>query len=109
MVLQVGEKLQNGKYTIEKRLGGGRFAITYLASKSDGERRVIKILDPQVLAELAALVPPEADRLRGQFWQEAVNLARCILCRWIRLLRSMVFIIYRWTMLRAIVWPIEIL
>ncbi len=27
MVLQVGEKLQNGKYTIEKRLGGGRFAI----------------------------------------------------------------------------------
>jgi eukaryotic-like serine/threonine-protein kinase len=77
MVLQDGDKLLKGKYTIERRLGRGRFAITYLASKSDGERRVIKILDPQVLGPLGSLVPPEADRLRGQFWKEAVNLARC--------------------------------
>jgi eukaryotic-like serine/threonine-protein kinase len=77
MVLQVGDDLQNGKYTIERELGRGRFAITYLAGKSDGERRVIKILNPQVLVELAVLAPPEADRLRGQFWKEAVNLARC--------------------------------
>jgi eukaryotic-like serine/threonine-protein kinase len=77
MVLQDGDKLQNGKYTVEKYLGQGRFTITYLVSKSDGDRRVIKILNPQVLAELAMLVPPEADRLRGQFWKEAVNLARC--------------------------------
>jgi eukaryotic-like serine/threonine-protein kinase len=77
MVLQDGDKLQSGKYTVEKYLGQGRFAITYLADKSDGERRVIKILNPQVLTELALLAPPEADRLRGQFWKEAVNLARC--------------------------------
>jgi eukaryotic-like serine/threonine-protein kinase len=77
MVLQAGDKLLRGKYTIERQLGRGRFAITYLASKSDGERRVIKILDPLVLVQLAGLVPPEADRLRGQFWKEAVNLARC--------------------------------
>jgi eukaryotic-like serine/threonine-protein kinase len=77
MVLKVGDTLQNSRYTIEKELGRGRFAITYLAGKSDGERRVIKILNPQVLAELAVLAPSEADRLRGQFWKEAVNLARC--------------------------------
>ncbi len=77
MVLQAGDKLFKGKYTIERQLGRGRFAITYLASKSNGERRVIKILDPVVLGHLAGLVPPEDGRLQEQFRQEAVNLARC--------------------------------
>ena len=71
MVLQVGDELQNSKYTIQKICPPGRFSITYVASKSDGELRVIKILNPQVLNELAMLTPPEADRLRGQFWKEA--------------------------------------
>jgi eukaryotic-like serine/threonine-protein kinase len=76
MVLKVGDKLQNGTYTIEKRYPPDRFS-TYVASKLNGERRVIKNLNPQRLAELALLNPPEDGRLREQFWKEAVNLARC--------------------------------
>jgi eukaryotic-like serine/threonine-protein kinase len=77
MVLQVGDTLQNGKYTIEEELGRGRFAITYLANRTDGKRQVIKILNPQVLKELAALKPPEHSRLKEQFLKEAQILAKC--------------------------------
>jgi eukaryotic-like serine/threonine-protein kinase len=77
MVLQVGDTLQNGKYTIEHELGRGRFAITYLANRTDGKRQVIKILNPQVLKELAALKPPEHSRLKEQFLKEAQILAKC--------------------------------
>jgi eukaryotic-like serine/threonine-protein kinase len=74
MELVAGQKLQNGKYIIEHELGRGRFAITYLAKKTDGERQVIKILDPQVLA---ALTQKESNRLEEQFWKESVILAMC--------------------------------
>jgi eukaryotic-like serine/threonine-protein kinase len=77
MVLQVGDTLQNGKYTIEQELGRGRFAITYLAHRTDGKRQVIKILNSQVLKELAALKPPEHSRLKEQFLKEAQILAKC--------------------------------
>jgi eukaryotic-like serine/threonine-protein kinase len=77
MVLQVGDKLLNGKYTIECELGQGRFAITYLASMADGERRVVKVLNPQVLAELETQDLSEKIRLEDQFWSEAVSLALC--------------------------------
>jgi eukaryotic-like serine/threonine-protein kinase len=52
MVLIPGIRLNRGKYTIQKELGRGRFGITYLANQSDGEKRVIKILNPDVLASL---------------------------------------------------------
>jgi serine/threonine protein kinase len=74
MELRSGQTLQNGKYTIERELGRGRFGITYLAKKVDGNRWVIKILNPQVLASLDE---PDRDRLKTQFRQEAVKLAKC--------------------------------
>jgi serine/threonine protein kinase len=74
MELAVGDSLQRGKYTIEGLLGQGRFAKTYLARRSDGERRVIKVLNEEILAGLDAA---ECDRLKNLFWQEANILARC--------------------------------
>jgi eukaryotic-like serine/threonine-protein kinase len=74
MALNPGQLLQNGKYTIERELGRGRFGITYRAKRSDRERRVIKILNPDVLA---ALSPDERSRLETMFVQEAGKLERC--------------------------------
>ncbi|HEY9906172.1 MAG TPA: serine/threonine-protein kinase [Thermosynechococcaceae cyanobacterium] len=69
-----GQTLDKGRYTVERELGRGRFAVTYLVRRSDGERWVIKILNPDVLA---ALSQEERDRLETMFWQEAVKLAMC--------------------------------
>lgn len=74
MVLSQGQQLQKGQYTIERELGHSRFSITYLATNADGERWVIKVLDPQVLASLS---PEEKARQETLFWQEAVKLAKC--------------------------------
>jgi eukaryotic-like serine/threonine-protein kinase len=74
MVLNPGQVLQNGKYTIERELGRGRFGITHLAKQADGKRWVIKILNPDVLTTLS---PDERSRLETMFWQEAVKLAKC--------------------------------
>ncbi|WP_353260118.1 serine/threonine protein kinase, partial [Prochlorothrix hollandica] len=73
--LQPGQSLHNGRYTVKQELGRGRFAITYLADRDDGERWVIKILDPVVVASVQPL--EEQRRLEDMFWQEAVALARC--------------------------------
>jgi serine/threonine protein kinase len=72
--LSLGQKLQKGEYTIERELGRGRFCIAYLTQRSNGERWVIKILNPHVMA---GLTPTERDRLETMFWQEAVKLAKC--------------------------------
>lgn len=74
MELRAGQSLRNGRYTIDRELGRGRFGITYLATRADGERWVIKILNPQVLASLNDV---ERERLETMFWQEAVKLAKC--------------------------------
>jgi eukaryotic-like serine/threonine-protein kinase len=74
MSLRGGQRLQNGKYTIEREIGRGRVGITYLAKRANGERWVIKVLDPQVVAGLSN---EERDRLESMFWQEAVKLAKC--------------------------------
>jgi eukaryotic-like serine/threonine-protein kinase len=74
MTFNPGQALQKGKYTIERELGRGRFGITYLAKRSDGERRVIKILNPDVLAALSL---DERSRLETMFVQEAGKLERC--------------------------------
>ncbi|NEQ31882.1 MAG: serine/threonine protein kinase [Leptolyngbya sp. SIO4C5] len=74
MSLSPGQTLRNGQYTILRELGRGRFAITYLAEKPGGERWLIKVLNPQVLA---GLNDAERDRQETLFWQEAIKLARC--------------------------------
>lgn len=75
-VLTSGQVLQNGKYsyTIERELARGRSSISYLAQRSDSERWVIKILNPQVLVDLSE---SERDRQESLFWQEAIKLSKC--------------------------------
>ncbi len=74
MVFQPGQALQNGQYTVERELGRGRFGITYLTTRADGDRWVIKVLNPQVLDGLPMA---ERDRYETLLWQEAVKLAKC--------------------------------
>lgn len=73
MVWKPGDKLQNGKYTINRELGRGRFGITYLAKHEDGYQLVIKTLNDELLASVS---PTERDNLESNFWDEAVKLAR---------------------------------
>lgn len=77
MVLQVGQQLQGGIYTIESKLREGQFAITYLARRSDGERRIIKVLDPEALQVLETKKKGTQQRLEDQFWIEALALSKC--------------------------------
>jgi eukaryotic-like serine/threonine-protein kinase len=77
MVLQIGQQLQNGAYTIDRELRRGRFTITFLARRSNGEKWVIKVLNPMVLAELEAIAPSERLHLEEQFKKEAFTLATC--------------------------------
>lgn len=74
MAFQPGDKLKNGKYTIERELGKGRFGVTYLAKDAKEQKWVIKTLSDDLLNQLTQ---PEIDRLQDKFWQEAVNLANC--------------------------------
>jgi serine/threonine protein kinase len=67
-----GQQLQDGKYTIEKKLGHGGFGITYLAKDKKGNSVVIKTL----------LKEPDADsddfnRCQQDFVNEALRLAKC--------------------------------
>lgn len=73
MTWQPGEKLQNGKYTIKKELGRGRFAITYLA-ESQSQDVVIKTLNPDLLQQLS---DQECDRLQSGFADESRKLEKC--------------------------------
>lgn len=69
-----GDRLQGGKYTIERELGRGRFGITYLVKNSKSDRLVIKTLNDELLK---SLTQQERERLETMFWQEAVKLTRC--------------------------------
>ncbi|WP_225225902.1 serine/threonine protein kinase [Komarekiella delphini-convector] len=69
-----GDKLQGGKYTVERELGRGRFGITYLVRKSNNDRQVVKTLNDDLLKSLSQ---SERGRLETMFWQEAVKLTRC--------------------------------
>jgi serine/threonine protein kinase len=74
MTLSPGQTLQHGKYTIKQELKRRRYDITYLAEQPNGERWVIKILNPTVLS---GLTPDERDRLKTLFWQEAIKITQC--------------------------------
>ncbi|MCT7984872.1 serine/threonine protein kinase [Laspinema sp. A4] len=74
MTLTVGQKIQGGKYSIEKVLGKGRFGITYKAKDAAGKAVAIKTLNDNLLYQLS---PSEIDELESKFWNEAVKLAKC--------------------------------
>ncbi|MEH2145555.1 MAG: serine/threonine-protein kinase [Nostoc sp.] len=69
-----GDRLQGGKYTIEKELGRGRFGITYLVKNQNGDRQVIKTLNDHLLNSLSQ---EDRGRLETIFLREAVKLAQC--------------------------------
>lgn len=74
MAWLVGQKLHDGRYTIEKELGKGYFSITYLVSDRDRKRLAIETLSDDLLNQLT---PLEIDSLQEKFLQEAVKLAKC--------------------------------
>ncbi len=68
----VGQKLQDGQYTVEKILGEGGFGITYLVwSNLHARRFVIKTLNDAVRRDR------EFDKLEQDFLNEALRLAKC--------------------------------
>ncbi|MFB2768773.1 serine/threonine protein kinase [Pelatocladus sp. BLCC-F211] len=69
-----GDRLQNGKYTIERELGRGRFGITYLVKNRNGDRLVIKTLNDDLLNSLSQ---SERDRLETMFLREGLKLTHC--------------------------------
>ncbi|MEH2332045.1 serine/threonine protein kinase [Nostoc sp.] len=74
MAWVAGDRLQGGKYTIEKELGRGRFGITYLVKNKNGDRFVIKTLNDDLLNSLNQL---ERERLKTMFLREALKLQKC--------------------------------
>ncbi|MEL7036450.1 MAG: protein kinase [Cyanobacteria bacterium J06592_8] len=71
MALSQDQKLQNGKYTVKRELKRRQYDITYLAEGSDGERWVIKVLNPAVLAGMNS---EERNRLENLFLQESSKI-----------------------------------
>lgn len=69
-----GDRLQGGKYIIERELGRGRFGITYLVKNKKGDRQVIKTLNDDLLISLSQ---EDRGRLETMFWQEALKLSQC--------------------------------
>lgn len=68
MAWQFGDKLNNGRYTIDKVLGRGRFGTTYRAKDQQGQFLVIKTPRDD---------HPELERLQKVFMQEALKLEKC--------------------------------
>nr|WP_211173232.1 serine/threonine-protein kinase [Brasilonema bromeliae] len=69
-----GDRLQGGKYTIERELGRGRFGITYLVKNSNSDRLVVKTLNDDLLRPLTQ---QERERLETMYLQEALKLQKC--------------------------------
>ena len=69
-----GHWLQGGRYTIERELGKGRFAVTYLARDRQGNPWVIKTLNDEILNQWNK---GQIARLQDKLWQEATILAAC--------------------------------
>jgi len=72
MVWTTGQRLQGGKYTIQKKLGSGGFGVTYLATDRKGNKAVIK-----TLKEPEDIDSDEFDKYQQDFVNEALKLAKC--------------------------------
>ena len=70
MVWQAGQKLQHGKYTIEKELGQGGFGITYLVKDKQGNQLVVKTLNDYLRRQL------DFAKFEQDFLNEALRLAK---------------------------------
>ena len=71
MVWTPGQVLQDGKYTIEKKLGQGGFGITYLAKDKKDNLVVIKTLKDTDKDS------PDFDKCQQDFVNEALRLKGC--------------------------------
>lgn len=71
MVWTPGQVLQDGKYTIEKKLGQGGFGITYLAKDKKDNLVVIKTLKDTDQDS------PDFDKCQQDFVNEALRLKGC--------------------------------
>jgi eukaryotic-like serine/threonine-protein kinase len=65
-----GQKLQRGKYTVEKVLGQGGFGITYLVKDKQGNPFVIKTLNSYLQRHY------DFPKVEQDFLNEALNLAK---------------------------------
>lgn len=74
MAWAVGDRLQGGEYTIEEELGRGRFGITYLVKKQNGDSLVVKTINDGLFQPLTQ---SERARLETMFFDEARKLAKC--------------------------------
>jgi eukaryotic-like serine/threonine-protein kinase len=66
-----GQMLNGSKYTVEKQLGVGGFAVTYLAKKANNERVVIKTLREELQRRHDFL------KLQQDFVNEALKIKGC--------------------------------
>jgi serine/threonine protein kinase len=70
MAWNPGQKLQNGKYTIEKVLGQGGFGIAHLVKNKKGNLLVIKTLNHFLQRQ------HDFGKFQQDFLNEAVRLAK---------------------------------
>lgn len=70
MAWKPGQKLQRGKYTIEKALGQGGFGITYLIKDKQGNQLVVKTLNEWLQCQY------DFENFQQDFLNEALRLAK---------------------------------
>ena len=70
MAWKAGQKLQRGKYTIEKALGQGGFGITYLVKDKQGNQLVVKTLNEWLQNQY------DFENFQQDFLNEALRLAK---------------------------------
>ena len=71
MIWKIGDRLQNGKYTIQAELYRGGFGMTYLATTTTEKKVVIKTLNDKRRKQ------PDYHKHQQDFLNEALYLAKC--------------------------------